>query len=249
MKKLILAVLMTVAAVALMAGGYSVAYASGEYLVVDGLGSYVLGSGFEVYDKPVIQMEAGKNFENGLGGSVWASLPTNFNNVGDNAATEVDLSVWYSKNFWTIGGAYYLMSPGTLTSTNNDVLQVNAEVSKAFSLGIITAIPGFRVEYNFPVDDVHNSQTTGLYLIPMVDLACNITDKLKVNMKTKLDVDMGGYGAEKALIIKVAPRMTYQLSEKLSANVGIDMYFPTFMDDTDYREDLYVTHAGISCAF
>lgn len=246
MKKLILAVLMTVLASLTITSAVS---ASGEYFVVDGLGSYVLGSGFEVYEHPVYQMEAGKNFENGFGASIWASLPTNLNNVGDNAATEVDLSAWYSKDFWTIGGAYYLMSPGTLSSTKNDIFQVNAEISKAFSLGIITATPGFKIEYNFPVDDVHSSKTTGLYLIPMIGLSCKVTDRLEINLKTKFDADLGGYGAEKALIIKVTPRVTYQISEKLSVNAGIDMYFPAFMNNKDCREKLYVPRAGTSYAF
>jgi len=223
---------------------------AGSYVTSQILDSYVLGAGFQIYDRPVIQTEVGHIFENGFGLSVWGSLPASLNDVGANAGTEVDLNVWYSFNPVTVGAAYYCMSPGTFSSIGNDIFQVNAEVSKKVLIGNgIFLTPCFRAEYNFPADDDHCSETTGLYLIPSISLAYELNDQVRISLKNKAECDMGGYGADKALIMILAPNFSFKISETLSANVGVNIYLPAIKTDDDIRKNLYVPYLGVSYSF
>ncbi len=219
------------------------------YSSIDWASSYILNSGFSTYNKPVVQTFLSREFENGFGISLFNSLPASAQYVGDNTATEGDLNGWYRHGFARFGLAYIFMFPDKDTFYKNDVWQINAEISKEFQMSELKVTPGFRMEYDLPVDGTYNRQTTGIYLIPRINLASQLNDKLSFNLMTKFEIDAGGYGADKALIIFTAPKFSYAITKNLTTNVGINMYFPTIKSERDIRKNQYVTDIGISYAF
>jgi hypothetical protein len=231
--------------------GVSQLHAAESYATMDWVSQYVIGSGFVNYNHPALQVEVGSEFKNGLGGSVWGSVPASLYGIGNNMGTEVDLNLWYHVNkHLTVGAAYFFLSPD-LWGKENDVIQANAEVDGSLILfGDFSVKPGFRVEYDAPADGgPYNKFTTGLYLIPMVGLNYKVNSNLNVSMNTRFTADLGGYGAEKSLIAKFSPRVTYQASKNLSVNAGMDIYIPTFKTNDEVRTNLYVSRVGVSYAF
>ncbi|HCU70811.1 MAG TPA: hypothetical protein DIC35_03615 [Candidatus Moranbacteria bacterium] len=225
------------------------AFAVGSYFSSDWRESYVLGSGFEKYKNPVIQTCVGHAFGNGLEFSLWNSLPASFDGIGDNAATEIDLNALYHLGFITLGGSYFSLFPDKNEFYKNDVLQVNFEISNSFQMGQFSITPGLRIEYDFPVNGQYDKRNTGLYVIPKIDLDYALSDQWKASLNTQFEADLGGYGAQKALIIDICPKITYQINQNTSLNAGIDIYLATIKSDSDVRQDEYVPRVGISYAF
>ena len=223
--------------------------ASDSYATIDWRGAYVIGSGFETYKHPVIQTCIGHAFDNDFEFSFWNSLPASFDDISGNAGTEVDLNLQYHLGPLTVGAAYFFMFPDKNEFYENDVLQLNAEISKTFLFGNAIATPGFRIEYDFPTDGHFDNQNTGLYLIPKIDLAYSLNDKWKVGINTQFEVDLGGYCADKALVIDIAPKVTYQITKDISLNVGIDNYLTVVKSNEDPRQCLHIPRMGISFLF
>lgn len=229
------------------------AFAEGSsYVNLGWSSSYVLGDGAKVYDKPVFQAEVGHDFGGGFGGSLWWSLPASLRNVDDNAATEVDLNGWYTHGVATVGAAYFFMSPDNSGAFyKNDVLQINGEVKKPLDLGgsfVIT--PGCRVEYDFPVSDYHNRQTTGLYVIPSLGISYAASKNIELGLMNKLNWDVyGGYGCGRALVVKVSPSVTCKVSKEISVSGKVDIYRSLYQSAGDIDRDHTVVAVGINYAF
>ncbi len=227
----------------------SSALAEGSYAKIDWLGSYVFGNGFQAYENPVFQAEIGHEFKNGFGGSIWGSLPAGLQSIGDNAATEVDVCAWYHYGLATLGISYFSIFPDNGDFHKNDVWQLNGDISKDFNFGSIVVTPGFRAEYNMPVDGTYSQETTGLYLIPRINFSAKLSERWQANVMTKFEGDLGGYGAQKALVILVAPGLTWKISDTLTANASVSMYFPSLAKSSDSRENELVPRIGISKSF
>lgn len=227
----------------------SVVLAEGSYVKVEWLGSYVCGNGFQAYENPVWQSEIGHEFKNGFGFSIWNSLPASLQNIGDNAGTEVDVNAWYDLGPLILGVSYFSVFPDSKAFYKNDVWQLNADGNKDFDFDGIVVTPGLRVELNLPVDGAYNRQNTGFYLIPRLNLSAKLNEQWQANIMTKFEVDFGGYGAEKALIVLISPGLTWKISKTVTVDVGVNMYFPTFEKNGDPRENEFIPRVGIFKSF
>ena len=219
--------------------------AEGSFADVSLLGSHVNGAGFKLYDKPLTQSRIGHEFENGIGGSVWGSLP--FESIGKNQGTETDLRMWWHDGAIILGVGYFFISPDGKRFYDNDVWQINADVSKDIKLNeIFTISPGLRAEYDMPVKGRYSSQTTGLYLFYRNILTAKLDKSWQASLAVTFEGDLGGYGAQKALITMASPGFSYKVNQNLSVNAGIDMYFPVTWQTGDPRGNFYVPKVGIS---
>jgi hypothetical protein len=216
------------------------------YAAVNWLGSYVISSGSEANPHPVFQPEAGIVFDNGFDMSVWASLPASMNHVDENKATEIDLFLGYTLGPFRIGAEYDFLAP--TDDLHNDSFEVNAQIGNGFDFGRLTVSPVFRIDYHMPVSGPHNRNTTGLYLFPSIGFSYR-ADAWTFSIGNKFIGDLGGYGADKALIAKITPNVGYQLAKGLSANAGVDMYFPIAKSGRDPRREHYIPKIGVTFSF
>ena len=230
------------------------ASAENSYFKFTGAESYTISSGAQLFKGHVAQFEIGHEFQSGIGGSIWWSVPASLNNIGDNKATELDAKVHYHLNpKTTIGASYFFVNPNKPGEAffENDVMQVNAESKWVFPLNdSVTLTSGIRGEYDFPASGRHCRATTGLYILPSAELARKAGNGFTFGLMTKADWDVfGGFGASSALVVKMTPSATYAFSESILVNAGYDFYHILWRNAPDARENIGVFHFGASCAF
>jgi hypothetical protein len=244
MRKLLLGLI--VANLCLLGAGE--AWAVKGYSLIDWKGEYDFSNGFQASPRPSLQPEVGLIFNSGFDAFLWLSLPASMRHIDQDQATEFDFCLGYS--FWIIriGISYYIMWP--TSNLRNDIIQVNAQINgDEIKLGKFAINTRFRVEYNMPADGIINKNTSGLYLFPMVDFSYKATDKLTLSVNNKFAIDLGGYGADKAFVVRVTPDISYVFTEKWSVHAAVEILLPLIQSNGDPRRDHFNPVIGLKREF
>ena len=212
---------------------------------------YVLSNGVVSDKRPVLQTDAFLATKCGLSIDVWQSLPVNLHGIGENYATETDLTIGYNRKLFeecvnlSVGVAYYDLHP-SMKLGGADLVCGYIELSHDFkATPKLTLTPFVRSETYFNMCGSVKGDT-----MPRagVKLVYDVTSYLAITGQTYVLYDPGMLD-KPAFVGNIEASAVWKLSKNWKLELPYVRYEGPFNGTDDGRRPQFVTGGGLSFSF